>query len=43
LIDYYFGFGKPSPPCHGDNRCMKRLFEPPEESRDDEGWLPVVM
>jgi ADP-heptose:LPS heptosyltransferase len=31
------------PPCHGDNRCMKWLFEPPDESRDDEGWLPVVM
>ncbi|HTT48979.1 MAG TPA: glycosyltransferase family 9 protein [Pseudolabrys sp.] len=31
------------PPCHGDNRCMKWLFEPREESRDDEGWLPVVM
>jgi ADP-heptose:LPS heptosyltransferase len=30
------------PPCHGDNRCMKWLFEPPDESRDDEGWLPVV-
>jgi ADP-heptose:LPS heptosyltransferase len=31
------------PPCHGDNRCMKWLFESPDESRDDEGWLPVVM
>jgi ADP-heptose:LPS heptosyltransferase len=31
------------PPCHGDNRCMKWLFESPDESRDDEGWLPTVM
>jgi ADP-heptose:LPS heptosyltransferase len=31
------------PPCHGDNRCMKWLFEPLDQSRDDEGWLPVVM
>jgi ADP-heptose:LPS heptosyltransferase len=31
------------PPCHGDNRCMKWLFESPAERRDDEGWLPVVM
>lgn len=30
------------PPCHGDNRCMKWLFELPEESRGNEGWLPVV-
>jgi ADP-heptose:LPS heptosyltransferase len=31
------------PPCHGDNLCMKWLFDPPDESRDDEGWLPTVM
>jgi ADP-heptose:LPS heptosyltransferase len=31
------------PPCHGDNRCMKWLFDPPDAKRDDEGWLPVVM
>jgi ADP-heptose:LPS heptosyltransferase len=31
------------PPCHGDNRCMKWLFESPDENRDDEGWLPTVM
>ena len=31
------------PPCHGDNRCMKWLFESRDETRDDEGWLPVVM
>ena len=31
-----------APPCHGDNRCMKWLFESPKESHDDEGWLPVV-
>jgi ADP-heptose:LPS heptosyltransferase len=31
------------PPCHGDNRCMKWLFDPPEKSRDDEGWLPTVI
>jgi hypothetical protein len=31
------------PPCHGDNRCMKWLFASPEECRDDEGWLPVVI
>ncbi len=30
------------PPCHGDNRCMQWLFEPPDASRDNEGWLPVV-
>jgi ADP-heptose:LPS heptosyltransferase len=31
-----------APPCHGDNRCMQRLFDPPDADRDDEGWLPVV-
>jgi ADP-heptose:LPS heptosyltransferase len=31
------------PPCHGDNLCMKWLFVSPEESRNDEGWLPVVI
>jgi ADP-heptose:LPS heptosyltransferase len=31
------------PPCHGDNRCMKWLFELPEESRGNERWLPVVV
>lgn len=31
------------PPCHGDNRCMKWLFETQEKSQDDAGWLPVVM
>ena len=31
------------PPCHGNNRCMKWLFERSDESRDDEGWLPMVM
>jgi ADP-heptose:LPS heptosyltransferase len=30
------------PPCHGDNRCMKWLFELPEQRRDEQGWLPVV-
>jgi ADP-heptose:LPS heptosyltransferase len=30
------------PPCHGDNRCMKWLFKSLDESRDDEGWLPLV-
>jgi ADP-heptose:LPS heptosyltransferase len=31
------------PPCHGDNLCMKWLFDSPGEDRGDEGWLPVVM
>jgi ADP-heptose:LPS heptosyltransferase len=31
------------PPCHGNNLCMKWLFEPPDENRNEEGWLPVVM
>ena len=31
-----------APPCHGDNRCMQQLFDPPGTGRDDEGWLPVV-
>jgi len=30
------------PPCHGDNRCMKWLFEERREDQGDEGWLPVV-
>ena len=30
------------PPCHGDNLCMKWLFEEPANSNGDEGWLPVV-
>jgi ADP-heptose:LPS heptosyltransferase len=30
------------PPCHGDNRCMKWLFEEPSKAGSDDGWLPVV-
>jgi ADP-heptose:LPS heptosyltransferase len=31
------------PPCHGNNRCMQRLFDPPDDDREQEEWLPVVM
>lgn len=31
------------PPCHGDNLCMKWLFDEPGKGGHDEGWLPVVM
>jgi ADP-heptose:LPS heptosyltransferase len=30
------------PPCHGDNQCMKWLFDAPGKGEHDEGWLPVV-
>lgn len=31
-----------APPCHGDNRCMQRLFDPPDAGPDEEEWLPVI-
>ena len=33
-----------APPCHGENRCMQRLFDPPPDAGSgEEEWLPVVM
>jgi ADP-heptose:LPS heptosyltransferase len=30
------------PPCHGNNLCMRWLFETAPEDRDGESWIPVV-
>jgi ADP-heptose:LPS heptosyltransferase len=32
-----------TPPCHGDNLCMKWLFDVPEKDDKKGHWIPVVM